>query len=397
MNTPAITRDIQYHPAIGDQARSINVLHIICSLPVGGAENQVVTLASALHKENHEVHVCCLRREGAQAATLQGRGIPVFALHMRKRYLPIGLYRLYRLMKRVKPQIVHTHLGEADLWGKLVGRLAGVPVILSTLHGMPPQNQRYQWFIERFANRYADKIIAVSEEIRQCYLANRAAPPEKIITIPTTVDTDKFRAVDSRNQTRRQLGVEPSCPLIGVVARLVPEKRLDIFLEAAQKIREVVPSARFLIIGDGILRKELHDRAAQLGLVPDCVAFLGSRQDIPDLLSALDIFVLSSETEGLPVSMLEAMAASRPMVVTRVGAIPQVIQDGCNGLLVSPHDPHALAKAVLRILEDGVLRESVSREACRTVEAGFSTTVVTRRIVALYNALLEKRQGNLVS
>ena len=134
----------------------------------------------------------------------------------------------------------------------------------------------------------------------------------------------------------------------------------------------------------------------QLDLAPENVRFLGSRQDVPDLLSALDIFVLSSETEGLPVALLEAMAASRPVVATRVGGIPQVIEDGHNGLLISPHDPAGLAKAILTLMEDSTLRESVAREGYRTIEARFSTDVVGQQIVALYDDLLEKKDGNRV-
>jgi len=131
-------------------------------------------------------------------------------------------------------------------------------------------------------------------------------------------------------------------------------------------------------------------------LVFTILYYLGSRQDIPELLSALDFFVLSSESEGLPVSLLEAMAASRPVVATRVGGIPQVIEDGHNGLLVSPHDPAGLAKAIITLMEDSTLRESVAREGYRTVEARFSINMIGQQIIALYDDLLEKKGGDRV-
>jgi len=297
-------------------------------------------------------------------------------------------------MARLKPKIVHTHLYEAGIWGRLVGKLAGVPVILTTEVGMTLWKKRHHLLLERFVNRFTDKMIAVSEDIRQRRIHDEGISPEKIIMIPAAVDIERFSRMISREQVRTELQIDTSFPVIGTVARLVAAKRLDCLLEAARVVCEAVPQARFLIIGDGPLREELEGQAMQLGLAPEHVRFLGNRQDVTDFLSALDIFVLSSEREGLPVSLLEAMAASRPVVATRVGGIPQVIQDGHNGLLVPPHDPAGLAKAIITLTEDSTLRESVAREGYRTVEARFSTDVVGQQIIALYDGLLEKKEGN---
>ena len=394
MKTSALTRDSQILPSSNDQHRSIDVLFVINSLPLGGAENQVVTLASALSRGRYKIHVCCLRREGAQANVLRARGIQVVCLQMRVRYWPLAVYRLYLLIKRLKPQIVHTHLCEADILGRLAGKLAGVPVIISTVHGMYYRKIPPTWhFLDRLIPRFTDKIITVSEEIRQSFINDQKVTQEKVITIPNVVEVERFSGLNSRKELRTQLGVNALSPLIGTVARLVQDKRLDYFLDAAHIICKADAQARFLIIGDGPLREELMNQALQLGLTPEYVRFLGSRQDIPELLSAMDFFVLSSETEGIPVSLLEAMAASKPVVATRVGGIPQVIQDGENGLLVSPHDPAGLAEATLTLMKDRTLSESVAKEAWRTVEARFSTNVVCQMIIALYDGLLEKKEN----
>lgn len=394
MHTRA-AKDSQPLSSMSDHQRSINVLHIICSLPLGGAENQVVTLASALGSDRYTIHVCCLRREGVQANALRARGIQVVSLNMRLRYWPIAVYRLYRLIDQLKPQIVHTHLYEAGIWGGLVGKLAGVPVVVTTEHSIALPKRRHLP-LEPLVNHFTDKRIAVSEEIRQCYIKNHGVSPERIIIIPNAVDVERFSGLNSRNRLRTQLGVNASSPLVGTVARLVQPKRLDRLLEAARMVCDAVPQARFLIIGDGPLREELEGQAMQLDLTPEYVRFLGNRLDIPELLSALDIFVLSSEMEGIPVALLEAMAASRPVVATRVGGIPQVIQDGYNGLLISPDDPAGLAKAILALTEDSTLRESVAREGYRTVEKRFSSTAVAQRIIELYDALLEKKDDDRI-
>lgn len=395
MKTPAIIKDNQFPPSISDHQRSINVLYVIDTLQFGGAENHVITIASALSNDCYTIHVCCLRR-GVQADALRSRGIQVVSLNMRLRYWPMALYKLYHLIKQLNVQIVHTHLYQAGIWGGGVGKLAGVPVIIATEHGMPFWEGYHHLLLERLVNHLTDKIIAVSEEIRQSYINDQGVSSEKIITIPNAVDVERFSVLGSRNELRTQLGVDAASLLEGTVARLVQSKRLDHLLKAARLVCDAVPKARFLIIGDGPLREELEGQAMQLGLA-EYVIFLGNRPDIPELLSALDIFVLSSETEGIPVSMLEAMAASRPVVVTRVGGIPQVIQDRRNGLLISPHDPAGLANAIVTLMEDGTLRESVAIEGCRTVEAHFSTNVVGQQIISLYKSLLEKKDGNRVS
>jgi len=391
MKIPATTKDSRSFSSISHHQLTINVLHVIDTLQLGGAENQVVTLAPALCNDRYTVHVCCLRREGVQADALRARGIHVVSLNMRLRYWPVAVYRLYRLIERLKPQIIHTHLCDAGIWGRLVGKLAGVPVIMTTEHGMTLWKKRHHLLLERFINRFTDKMIAVSEDIRQRRIHSEGVSPEKIITIPNAVNIERFSRINSREQVRTELEIETSSFVIGTVARLVPAKRLDCLLEAAREVCEAVPQARFLIIGDGPLREKLERQALQLDLTPHYVRFLGSRPDIPELLSAVDIFVLSSEREGLPVSLLEAMATSRPIVATQVGGIPQVIQDGYNGVLVSPHDPAGLAKAILTLMEDSTLREAVAREGYRTVETRFSVDVISKQIIELYDRLLEKK------
>lgn len=391
MKTPLTIRDSQSISLIRDRQPSINVLYVIGTLQLGGAENQVVTMAPALCNDRYTIHVCCLGHEGVQADALRGRGIQVVALNMRLRYWPIAVYRLFRLIKQLNAQIVHTHLYDAGIWGRLVGKLAGVPVIVTTEHGMTLWKKRRHLLLEHFFNRFTDKMIAVSEDIRQRRIHDEGVSPEKIITIPNAVDIKRFSRIDSREQVRKELGIDTSCLVIGTVARLVVAKRLDYLLEAASVVCDAVPQARFLIIGDGPLRDDLERKALQLDLPPQYVRFLGSRQDIPELLSALDIFALSSEREGLPVSLLEAMAASRPVVATQVGGIPQVIQDGYNGVLIPPHDPAALAKAIRKLIEDNTQRKSLEKQGYRTVETRFSVEVVSRQIIALYSSLLEKK------
>jgi glycosyltransferase involved in cell wall biosynthesis len=367
------------------------VLQIIGTLALGGAEKQVADLTLAMSNAGNTVSVCCLGGEGILAEALRAKGIQVYSINLRLRYLPVSLYKLYRLIKRLSPHVVHTHLYHAGIWGRLVAKWAGVPVILTTEHGMNPWKTRFQWLLEGLLNPFTDKIIAVSEEIRQCHMKRQGIPPVKIVTIPNGVNVECFTRLDSRDKTITQLGFDPSTFFVGSVARLARPKRLDELLLAARLVCNNAPHSHFLFIGDGPLRQELEDQASQLGLTPNSVTFLGSRADIPDLLQVLDIFVLSSETEGLPISLLEALAATRPVVATRVGGIPEIIKDGVNGLLVSPHDPKGLAESIQELMRNEDLRRSLAVEGYRTVETSYSIKVIARKILALYELLLQEK------
>ena len=395
-NSSDINKSNLAHPSIEGHARSIPVLHVIDTLQIGGAENQLVTLVPALNKNHYVIHVCCLGNEGIQANALRTNGFKVDSIHMRLRYWPIGLIKFLKLISRMNPQIVHTHLFHAGVWGRVAAILAHVPVIVTTEHGMTLWKKKRHLLIESILNRFTDKLIAVSEDIRQRRINTQGVSPDKIVMIPNAVDVTRFCQSDSRQQKREELGLDHSSIVIGTVARLVPPKRLDHLLEAARLVCNQTPRVKFLIIGDGPLRAELQTQASQLELIPDYVRFLGSRQDIPELLSAMDMFVLSSEREGLPVSLLEAMAASKPIVATLVGGIPQVIRDGYNGLLIPPHEPTLLAKAILALIEDATLCNSISQHAYRTVEAQYSINVVGQQIIDLYDDLLKKKASDRV-
>lgn len=394
MNSGIMNSNAQISSGLGispkpEYPHTIPVLQIVSSLKLGGGENVVATLAQTLPADRYTVSVCCLHREGSLADMLRDKGINVVWLKMRLRYWPISLFKLYRLLRRMKIQIVHTHLHPASIWGRIAAILAGVPVIINTEHNLNLWRRGHHRFVERIVNRYTTKIIAVSEDIRLLRIRSEGMSPQRIITIPNAVDIDRFSRVNSRERVRKQLGIDASSLLIGTVARLEYQKRIDHFLEACHLIQKHFPNIRIVIVGDGTLRRELEAQAKRLNLLPEHVQFLGNRKDVPDLLSAMDIFVLSSEFEGMPIALLEAMAATKPVVATRVGGIPEVIKDGQNGLLVSYNDPPGLAKAILELIKNDDLRQSLAFQAFKTVNECFSTSVFSQRTSSLYDALLE--------
>jgi len=194
----------------------------------------------------------------------------------------------------------------------------------------------------------------------------------------------------ARKKVRKEFSIEESLLLFGIIGRLTPPKDHDTFLQAAAIIKQEAPDARFLIVGDGPLREKLEDRARELALLPN-LQFTGFRDDIPEIMSALDILVFSSQWEGLPVTLLEGLAASRTVVATDVGGIPAVVQDGKEALLVPPINPDALARACLQLASDTELRLSLGQAGLTRVTSAYSISSMIDRTVSLYKTLLTKK------
>jgi glycosyltransferase involved in cell wall biosynthesis len=233
-------------------------------------------------------------------------------------------------------------------WGRLAARRCGVPVILSALHstGWPDVIGR----LNRLLTPITDRFIAVAQRHAQYLSEVERFPEAKICVISNGVDTDRFTPGQGV-QFRREIELAAHVPVAGIVAALRPEKDHELFLRAAALVLQRLPEARFLVVGDGPLRAGLESTARSLGIA-DAVRFLGTRQDIPAVLQAMDVFVLTSKMEANPVSILEALSCGTPVIASRVGSIPETVQDGVTGYLVQPSDAEAFAARILDLLQD---------------------------------------------
>jgi glycosyltransferase involved in cell wall biosynthesis len=249
--------------------------------------------------------------------------------------------------------------------GRLAAILAGVPVIIHTFHGHVfhsyfgwAKTQFFLW-LERAAARFSTVILTVSERLREELIVYRIAPPERIRVIPLGLPLARYQVLDGlRGHLRAELGYSTDEKLIGIIGRLVPIKDHDLFLTAAQQVREQIPQARFLIIGDGERRADLEASAIGAGLA-DVVVFTGWRSDLPTIYADLDVVVISSLNEGTPVSLIEAMSAGVPVVSTAVGGVPDVLQQGLLGSLTPSGDAEALAEGIV----EAITRPSAERVA----------------------------------
>ncbi len=367
----------------------VHVLQLIDGLNVGGAETLLHELVPGLLQRGYRVSVG-YSTPGPLVADLRALDVRLTRLPRLGRVDPFLVYRMARLMHLDPPQIVHTHLFKSDFHGRLAARLAGVPVVVSTLHNSDPWARRpLLGAMYGATSRFADRLIAVSEDVRQYHLAYTGVPPEKISTIENGVDVRRFVGLDGAGKAvRNEFGIDPDAVLFGAIGRLKPQKDHATFLKAAVDILRQMPSARFLVVGDGPLRAALVEQARGLSLEP-AVAFTGLRSDIPAVLAALDVLVFSSLWEGLPVTLLEGMAASRPVVGTNIEGIQGVVHPDVTALLVPPGDPKALAMACLRLGCDPALARQMGEAGRSRVASHYSLEAMIDRITRLYTELLQ--------
>lgn len=381
------------------------VLRIIGRLNIGGPAIHTVLLTQRLDPGRYETSLITGvegPNEGSMRYLAEERGVQLRILPEMSRELSfrddlVALFKLMALMRREKPDIIHTHTAKAGTLGRAAALLA-LPGrrkrLYHTFHGhvfsgyFGPRKTRFFIRIEQILARYTDRLIAVSDHTRQDLIAYKIAPPEKIAVIPLGLELDSFAdCARHRGELRRELCLPPEAVLIGVVARLVAIKAIPDFLEAARSVASRCPNAVFLIVGDGEMRPELEAQARALGLTSR-VRFLGFRKDLPRIYADLDVVVLSSRNEGLPVSLIEAMASGCIVVSTAVGGVPDLIQDNETGFLAPPQNPGALAATIERALCERGRWPEIAERAQSSALRRFHI----QRLVADIEALYEGRE-----
>jgi glycosyltransferase involved in cell wall biosynthesis len=363
--------------------RPLRVMFVITAMHVGGAEMLLYNLVRRIERKQFAPELCCLKERG-ELGDLLAREILVHSRLLRHKFDLRVLSRLTKLMRRRRTDIVVTvGAGDKMFWGRLAARLAGVPVVVSCLHstGWP---DGITWLNHRLTP-ITDAFVAVAKPHARHLVETERLPAERVWAIPNGVDTDRYCPTSGDVELRRRLGIPPSAPLAGIVAVLRPEKNHEMFLRVAAQVRQEVPDAHFLVIGDGPRRAELEALSAQLGL-SQCVHFVGKRPDVPELLNLLDVFVLTSRMEANPVSILEALAVGKPVVATRVGSIPETVIDDQTGYLVDPTDEAGMADRIAKLLLDPARAQRFGAAGRRNVVKNWSVD----RMVTGYEELLER-------
>jgi len=310
----------------------------------------------------------------------------------------VTLFKLYRLLRRERPHVVHTHTAKAGAVGRVAARLAGVPVVLHTFHGhvfrgyFGPRKTQFFINLEKFLARLSDCVVTVSKGLRHDLAAYGIAPLTKIAVVPLGFDLEPFLTVtqEAGARWRREAGLPEDAPLVGIVARLTGVKNHRLFLEMARRVADAAPETWFAVVGDGELRAELEAYAAELGLAGR-VRFTGWVRDMPPVYAALDVVVITSLNEGTPVTLIEGMAAGRPVVSTAVGGVPDIVADGESGLLAPSGDADGLARAVTALLRAPARRQAMGQVGRESVRERFSAARLVGDVERLYLELLAFR------
>lgn len=374
------------------QVKTIHVLYLITDLNFGGAQKVLSDMLKRLDKNRFMPTVACLfGGDGPVADEIRAIDIPVVDLGMIAKWRLDALVRLFLLLRRMRPVILHASLFHANIPGRVFGRLAGVPIIITWRQNVNIGGQIRE-LINRWTAELGDRTVAVSDLVLQVEIKRARISPDKVVTIYNGIDVSAFATPNPEvaAQIRQSFDIPPGTLLVGTVGRLHPQKGLDNLLTAMPIIKRQFPNLRLLIIGDGELRNSSEIQAQSLGISDD-VIFTGPRTDVPEIIPTLDVFSLPSLWEGLSLALLEAMAAGLPVVATSVGGTPEVVVDGATGLLVPPRDPTALAEAITHILTNPSMAHRMGQAGRERVTKHFSIDETVRKTEQLYETLLAEK------
>jgi glycosyltransferase involved in cell wall biosynthesis len=390
-------------PRVIGKTKKPRVLHLITSFEVGGTERQAVELLKRIDRHRFDVSLAALRLEGPlyQEVAALFPSVPEFPLtSFYNANAAKQLMRLRDWMIRKQAHILHAHDFYAGLLGAAAARLAGIRVIACQRHMRLSDRRVHEWGT-RLTHRLAHRVLVNSEAIRDHLLAGGHIAPEKLVVIRNGLSDAAERTVLNnygRSKRRaallRELNLDEGAKLIGIVARLQPVKGHRYFIEAAGQIAAVEPNAHFLLVGDGVLRREIEEQAARLGL-SDRTHLLGDRNDAALIAAGFDIAVSSSLSEGLPNAVMEAMAAGAPVVATAVGGTTELIIDDATGFLAPPADADALARRILDALRNPEWSARIAAQGRRRVLCHFSMRSMVESVERLYDELNLSRRAAL--
>jgi glycosyltransferase involved in cell wall biosynthesis len=382
-----------------DQQRKLRVLTLVDGLPAaGGGETFAALVAAHLDARRFESHLCVTRWSDALASRpssrdalreLDAAGVSFLGLRRASRARIDAWRPLLAFLRLRRIDVIHAHKFGSNAWGSVIGRLTRVPVVVAHEHSWSFEDDGLRRFIDSHViGRLADRVIAVSGEDRRRMIELEGMDPAKVALIPTGIEIPRREGC---KDVRVELGIGPEQPVVGIVGGLRPEKSLDVLVEAVCPLMSDFPNLRVLICGEGGERSKLEALVSEYGL-RDVVSFLGWRADVADVIDAFDIAVCSSSREGSPLSVLEYMDAAKPVVATRVGGIPGLVDDGVSGTLVGPEDPGELSASLRRLLVDPALGKEMGAKGRARRRRDFDLDEIVRQIENLYIGIYEAKR-----
>jgi glycosyltransferase involved in cell wall biosynthesis len=370
----------------------VKILLLSTSMGMGGADKQLLSAAQEMVARGHVVRIVSLTTLGPMGLEARRLGIPTDSLEMDRGIPdPRGLIRLARLVRRERPDVLHSHMVHANLMARALRLVAPVPVVVSTIHNIN-EGGRLRMAAYRLTNGLVDHMTIISEAAAERFVADRIVPSEMLRVVPNGVDVDLYRNVPEATWTalRKSLVAEGEFAWLAV-GRFEAAKDYPNMLRAFARVHQRQPGAVLLLVGRGRLQGEAEELVRQLGL-ERCVRLLGVRQDVPEVMRSADAYVMSSAWEGMPMVLLEASAAALPVVATAVGGNREVVRDGESGYLVPPSDAEALSDAMLRLMElPAASRRAMGELGREHVRTHYGLTRVVDRWEDLYREVLARR------
>jgi len=357
--------------------RKIKIIQIIPTLDIGGAERLMVDLVKGLDKDFYEIEVICLKRFGVWGLKLKELGVKMFLVGQKRKISPIGFIKLASILKREKPDLVHTHLFGADIYGKLAAKLAGVKHIISTEHNINRSEGRIKKMAKKFVFKYNEMSVAVSQAVKDYMIEYEGAAAGKIKVIYNGAIIENFLNQPSGNGEKDKI-------TIGAVGRLTRQKNFSGLITAISLIKN--NKIECLIAGDGELKKDLQKQIKDLNL-DDKVKLIGQRKDIGVFLSSLDIFVMPSLWEGFGIAVLEAGAAGLPVIASAVDSLKEIIEHNKTGILVEPANENELSEKITYLLNNKIERERLGGNLREKVISNFSLEKMVQEYDKLYKSL----------
>lgn len=369
------------------KSRKVNLIHVILKLDVGGLERVVIDLLRNLNLRIYNPILCCLEKYGTMIQEVNELGIDVIALGKKEEGLELSLIpRLAKILRQNKIDILHSHNSSPHFYSTLAGKVAGTPINIYTIHGQELHRA------DKLLSYMTDMIVAVSDDARKLMVRRGGIPQRKVMTILNGIDEGKYHSDVNVTLKKRSIGLAEDDLVIGIVARLAPEKDHNTLLEAFKIVlQKTNKKVKLVVVGDGNLRKELEEKARHISISENTI-FLGERHDVPELLATFDLFVLSSLTEGISLTLLEAMAAGLPIVATNVGGNPEIVLNNQTGIIVPSRDPISMANGIVKVIGNINKAKQMGEMGKDRMAKVFSVKTMAKKYEEVYDKFLSQRK-----
>lgn len=361
--------------------KKINVLHLVTSLNIGGTEKYLLSVSRTL-KDKFNFQVGYLKQEGPIAEELRKEGIPVYSLN--------NFFKLYRFLRKNKIHLLHTHLYRANILGRVAGAVTKTPVVICSQRSIDDWKKNRHILADRWTAGLADVIIANSQAIKSLLVEREKIPADKIEVVYNGVDTAGYVPRQTPEVLKAALKIDSITPVIGYIGRLHREKGADFIPEIASRLKRYVNNFKILMIGDGPLEEELKRNIEKRGLVKD-ITLISTKQNILDFIYLMDVVILPSREESFPQVILEAMKMAKPVVVSDVGGVKEIVTNGVNGIVVHRDDLEIFTQAIYHLLKDRNKALAMGQAGKEHVRRNFPLEKMIRETESIYNKFIDKK------